>query len=244
MIPCPVNTSLSSNPDVLHDNLSQYSRRTVSTCDPSLDAVVAHCTENLPHAIIVDTANPLHTAAWFFTLRKQFETSEFPIVVIVHDTDTALEEALSFLSRVTIFHAEEESWETLGTFAEMLVDEYLRDPFYERLPNLQTIERLSQLWIKQTSARIYYGRLNDTGEWIDGYSLNLYRGGLREAHSQEAFNNLLRDPNPSIEIIPDTDFGDWLSVGELLYTALKPWTKPWISSNSTMVCLVTKRNKS
>ena len=97
-----------------------------------------------------------------------------------------LEDALSFLSRVTIFHADQESWDTLATFAEMLVDEYLRDPFYERLPNLQTIERLSHLWIKQTSARIYYGRLNDTGEWTYGYSLNLYRGGLREAHAKEA----------------------------------------------------------
>ena len=226
MIPCTVQyLVLSSNPDV-HDNLCNVLEGTLSTCDPSLESVVQHCTETLPHAIIVDTANPIFTATWFFSLRKQFETSEFPIIVIAHDKNITLEDALSFLSRVTIFHADQESWGTLATFAEMLVDEYLRDPFYERLPNLQTIERLSHLWIKQTSARIYYGRLNDTGEWTYGYSLNLYRGGLREAYAKEAFDHLLRDPNPSIEITSDTDLGDWLSVGELLYTALKPWTKP------------------
>ena len=80
--------------------------------------------------------------------------------------------------------------------------------------------------MKQSSAQIYYGRLNDAGEWTDGYALTLYRGGLRGAHAQEAFQCLLCDPNPSIEVQPDTELGDWLSVGELLYTALKPWTKP------------------
>ena len=226
MIPCTVQyLLLSSNSDV-HDKLSHVLEGNISTCAPSLESVVEHCTQTLPHTIIVDTDNPLFTATWFFSLRKQFETSEFPIIVIVHDKNPDLEEGLSFLSRVTIFHSDEESWETLATFAEMLVDEYLRDPFYEKVPNLQTIERLSRLWVKQSSARIYYGRLNDTGEWIDGYSINLYRGGLREAHAKEAFNYLLRDPNPSIEILPDTELGDWLSVGELLYTALKPWTKP------------------
>lgn len=226
MIPCPVQYLLLSSNSEVYDNLSRILEGTLSTCESSLESVVTQCTKILPHAIIVDTANPVFSATWFFSLRKQFETSEFPIIVIVHETNKALEEALSFLSRVTVFHAEEESWETLATFAEMLVDEYLRDPFYERLPNLQTIERLSQLWIKQSSARIYYGRLNDTGEWVDGYSLRLYRGGIREAHAQEDFDHVLRDPNPSIELMSDTDFGDWLSVGESLYNALKPWTKP------------------
>lgn len=226
MIPCVAQyLLLSENPDV-HGQLSNILEGELSFCDPDLESVVKHCTQTLPHTIIIDTANPIFTATWIFSLRKHFETSEFPIIVIIHEHNTSMKEALSFLSRVTVFHAGEESWETLGTFAEMLVDEYLRDPFYERIPNLQTIEKLSRLWMKQSSAQIYYGRLNDTGEWIDGYALTLYRGGLRQAHAKEAFQYLLCDPNPSIEILPDTELGDWLSVGELLYTALKPWTKP------------------
>ena len=226
MIPCAVQyLLLSENPDV-NEQLSSILEGELSFCDPDLESVVQHCTQNLPHTIILDTENPIFTATWIFSLRKQFETSEVPIIVIIHDHNTAMKDALSFLSRVTVFHAGEESWETLGIFAEMLVDEYLRDPFYERTPNLQTLEKLSRLWMKQNSALIYYGRLNDAGEWIDGYALTLYRGGLRQANAKEAFQYLLCDPNPSIEILPDTELGDWLSVGELLYTALKPWTKP------------------
>ena len=225
MLPCPVHYVLLSPNPTVHEKLSPLLEGNITNCELDLKTVVNHCMQYPPHTLIVDTEDTQVTSTWIFTLRKQFEAAAFPIVVILHERDAHFEESVAFLSRVTIFHAHEETWDTLAIFSEMLVDEYLRDPFYERKPNLQTIHQLSQLWMRQKSARIYYGRLNEDGTWIDGHRLHLHRGGLHSLTASEGFKHLLCDPNPTIELIDDTGFGDWLSVGELLYDALKPWTK-------------------
>ena len=226
MLPCPVHYVLLSPNPTIHEKLSLLLEGNITQCALDMNTVVAHCTQHPPHTLIVDSADKRITPTWIFTLRKQFETSAFPMIVILHEHDTDFEEAISFLPRVTIFHAHDETWDTLATFAEMLVDEYLRDPFYERKPNLQTIERLSKLWMRQQSARVYYGRLNDEGTWIEGHRLHIHRGGLKGPAASNSFKHLLCDPSPIIERMDNAEFGDWLSVGELLYEALKPWTKP------------------
>ena len=226
MLPCPVHYVLLSPNPAIQETLSPLLEGNITQCDLDMSLVVEHCTQHPPHTLIVDSADKRVNPTWIFTLRKQFETSAFPMIVILHEHDADFEEAISFLPRVTIFHAHDETWDTLATFAEMLVDEYLRDPFYERKPNLQTIERLSKLWMRQQSARVYYGRLNDEGTWIEGHRLHIHRGGLKGSAASNGFKHLLCDPSPIIERMDNAEFGDWLSVGELLYEALKPWTKP------------------
>ena len=134
MIPCTTRYLLLSENTVIHEELSEILEGELSFCASDLNSIVQHCTQTLPHAIIIDTANSIFTATWIFSLRKQFETSELPIIVIVHEHNEALKEALSFLPRITILHAGEESLETLGTFAEMLVDEYFATPSMSDCP--------------------------------------------------------------------------------------------------------------
>ena len=226
MLPCSIRHLLISQDQTLRTNLIENLDGEIFLTEHAIEQIHHTIESHLPHTIIVDTANTSLKPAFFFRIRTLFDIAEIPMVIIVHESNPDFEEQISLLSRVIIFHAQEESWNTLPTFVEILVDEYLRDPFYEQHPNLQTIHRLSQLWITQQSARIYYGRLNTDGTWQDGFGLTLHRGGVTTPNGLHDLDHVLCDPNPEIVLQSNNTLGDWLSVGESLYSALKHWTRP------------------
>ncbi len=200
----------------------------------NIDTLCHTIEDHWPQSIIVDaTQDTVLDAAWFFAVRNSFAVAEIPMVVILDGPNPQLEDKLTILPRVSIFRTDEArtlsdeiNWFSLGTFVEILVDDALRDPFYERKPNLQTIERISRLWAQQKSARLYYGRLTEDGTWTDGYSLTLNRGGFSNVHDAQKLRFALRDPHPTIELLDANTMGDWLGAGEIIFTALKEWIRP------------------
>jgi hypothetical protein len=226
MLACSIRHLVLSQDQTLLSNLMANLEGEILMAEPTVNNIHAKIESHWPYTIIVDTANTPLDSAFFYRIRKPFDVAEIPMVIIVHESNPDFEEQLSLLSRVIIFHAHEEDWQTLPTFVEMLVDEYLRDPFYEQHPNLQTLQRLSQLWITQQSARIYYGRLNEEGTWEKGFGLTLHRGGVTTPNGLQDLEHVLCDPNPEIVLQSNNTLGDWLGVGESMYRALKHWTRP------------------
>lgn len=212
--------------DTTHQHLVESVDGTVLTGSSDHPILYQQILEQWPHSIIINSHDQNFSADWCFRLRSKFAVAEIPLVVILHQTDSELEEQLSLLPRLSVFHAHEENLDTLTMFVEMLVDEYTRDPFYEKQPNLQTIHRISQIWIKQQSAQITYGRLNDTGDWTSGYRLVLHRGGVIDTAGIEKLTQALCDPHPTIVQTDHNQMGDWLGVGEALYLALTQSTRP------------------
>lgn len=90
--------------------------------------------EQWPHSIVINSHDQNFSAEWCFRLRSQFAVAEIPLIVILHKEDPDLEEQLSLLPRLSVFHAHEETVDTLTMFVEMLVDEYARDPFMKNNP--------------------------------------------------------------------------------------------------------------
>ncbi len=205
----------------------------------NIETIYNSIQEHWPQSIVVDATKGVTQdgsdldAAWFFALRNSFAVAEIPMIVILDGPNPALEEKLTILPSVSIFRTDESrtpsneiNWYSLGTFVEILIDDALRDPFYDRKPNLQTLERISRLWTQQKSAQLFYGRLNEDGAWTDGYSLTLHRGGFSSLHDAYKLSHALRDPHPSIELLDANTMGDWLGAGEVIFTALKTWIRP------------------
>ena len=105
-----------------------------------LELVDTYVQKYWPNAIIIDIETTQASAEWFYSLRQQFPIAEIPLIIFQQQVDTVFEQQMSHLNRVSILS--ESDLQAVTTFVEILMDEYVRDPFYERESQLITLEGL------------------------------------------------------------------------------------------------------
>lgn len=224
MIDAAIRYLVVSSDSSLTENLTQYFGDALHCCT-DVDSVDDHITVIWPQAIIVDLGSIAADAGWFYQLRQRFPIAETPLVIIQQEANTDLETQLSHLNRLSLVDTTD--IESVTTFVDILVDAYVRDPFYERQPQLSTLEHVIQMWRNHQCGKIYYNRYDDNFSPEEGHCVHIVHGGVRTPLALTSLEQLLRDPRPTFYLEENSQYlGDWLSVGEMLFEALKSTVRP------------------
>ena len=213
-----------STNDVLNEHLQALFGDAVQFC-ADLTLVEEAVRQQWPQALIVDVESVQASAQWCYNFRQQFPIAEIPLILIQQKSDPIFEQTLSHLNRLSILsHADLDSVET---FVDILIDAYVRDPFYERQAQLLTLERVTQMWLNHNCGQLFYTRYNDDYEGEEGHCVPLVHGGVQTPFVLQSLKRLLQDPRPNIEMEENSQYlGDWLSVGEMLFEEIKQNIRP------------------
>lgn len=213
-----------SQNDLLNELLRTHYGDALHICSDLIDVERTVC-QRWPQALIVDVESTQATAQWCYTFRQNFPIAEIPLILFQEQSDPTLEQQVSHLNRLSILSGAD--LDSVTTFVDILIDAYVRDPFYERQAQLLTLERVTQLWLNHNCGQMFYTRFNDEYSPEEGHRVSLVHGGVQTPLVLKSLKRLLQDPRPTIEIEENSQYlGDWLSVGEMLFDEIKLNIRP------------------
>ena len=213
-----------SQNDVLNDRLRQHFGDSVYFCT-DLTAVDNIVRQQWPQALIVDVESTEATARWCYDFRHQFPIAEIPLILFQQESNPLFEQQLSHLNRVSVLSNSDLN--SVTTFVDILIDAYVRDPFYEQQAQLLTLERVTQMWLNHNCAQLFYTRYTEDYTPQEGHCVPLVHGGVQTPLFLQSLQRLLKDPRPRIEVEENSQhLGDWLSVGEMLFEEIKRNIRP------------------
>ena len=147
-----------SQNEVLNELLRTHYGNALHVCADLIE-VEETVRQRWPQALIVDVESTQATAQWCYTFRQHFPIAEIPLILFQEQSDPTLEQQVSHLNRLSILSSSD--LDSVTTFVDILIDAYVRDPFYERQAQLLTLERVTQLWLNHNCGQMFYTRFND-----------------------------------------------------------------------------------
>ena len=190
--------------------------------------------EELPHILYLDVNAFGRKALRFLASIKQaFPAANIPVLALVvgnQNLPPNVEQAL--FEQCGVLQGEAIS-KRFHEFSEMLLSEHYYE-INEDDPHPHGLEKIAQIWRSGKNGTITLLETNET--------TNISNGGIVEFDATEIIKKCIYGADFSFQPHQDKGYGDWISVGELLWEAALKITKPGFLRNRKHLALTELKN--